>query len=144
MPANAPPLQNVIRPGVACRCSGGPRDLGLVQGTELRKEILGTYHSLRSLEALRLQQPRWLPYPLFLRLAEGKAEKPLVAALRQSNPAMLARLEGIADGAGLPLRSVCLMNAMEAFIGSVKGRAVIPPPGACSSLAVRGARWHFC
>jgi len=32
------------------------------------------------------------------------------------------------------------MNAMEAFIGSVKGRTVVPSPGACSALAVRGAR----
>src|ERR1039457_4392659 len=40
----------------------------------------------------------------------------------------------------LPLGSVCLMNAMEAFIGSVEGRTVAPPPGACSALAVRGTR----
>ena len=53
---------------------------------------------------------------------------------------MLARMQGIAEGAGLPLRSVCLMNAMEAFIGSVEGRTVVPPLGACSALAVRGTR----
>jgi hypothetical protein len=49
-------------------------------------------------------------------------------------------MQGIAEGAGLPLRSVCLMNAMEAFIGSVAGRTVVPPLGACSALAVRGTR----
>lgn len=138
MPAIAPPFQPLARPGVECRCSGGPRDQGLAQGAALKDKILGTYRSLPSLEAFRLEQPRWLPYPLFLKLAEGKSEKPFVGALRQSNPAMLARLEGIADGAGLPLRSLCLMNAMEAFIGSVKGRTAVPPPGACSSLAIRG------
>ena len=114
--------------------------MGLTQGTELREKILGTYQSLRNLEALRLEQPWWLPYPWFLKLAERKAEKFLVPALRQSNPAMLARLQGIAEGAGLPLSSVCLMNAMEAFIGSVEGRTVVPPLGACSALAVRGTR----
>ena len=114
--------------------------MGLTQGTALRERIREAHESLRKLEALRLEQPWWLPYPLFLNLAERKSEKALVPALRQSNPAMLARMQGIAEGAGLPLRSLCLMNAMEAFIGSVGERAVVPPLGACSALAVRGAR----
>ena len=113
--------------------------MGLTQGTALREKILGARQALRNLEALRLEQPWWLPYPLFLSQAERKSEKALVPALRQSNPAMLARMQGIAEGAGLPLRSLCLMNAMEAFIGSVGERAVVPPLGACSALAVRGA-----
>ncbi len=113
--------------------------MGLTQGTRLREKILGTRESLRRLEALRLEQPWWLPYPLFLKLAERKTERSFVAALRQSNPAMLARLEGIAEGSGLPLRSLCLMNAVEAFLGSVEGKTVAAPTGACSSLAVRGA-----
>jgi hypothetical protein len=131
---------NSFAPRVECRCSGDPREMGLTQGTELREKILGTYQSLRNLEAFRLEQPGWLPYPLFLKLAERKAEKFLVPALRRSNPGMLARMQGIAEGAGLPLGSVCLMTAMEAFIGSVEGRTVAPPPGACSALAVRGTR----
>ncbi len=53
---------------------------------------------------------------------------------------MLARLVGIAEGAGLPLRSLCLLNAMEAFIAAMEGRTAPPPLGACSALAVRGAR----
>ncbi len=114
--------------------------MGLTQGTELREKILGTYHSLRDLEAFRFEQPSWLPYPFFLGLAEHKCENALVPALRRSDPAMLARLQGIAEGAGLPLRSVCLMNAMEAFIASMRGRTAVPLPGACSALAVRGTR----
>jgi len=113
--------------------------MGLTQGTQLREKIRGAHQVLRNLEALRLEQPWWLPYPLFLNLAERKSEQALAPALRQSNPAMLARMQGIAEGAGLPLRSLCLMNAMEAFIGSVGERAVVPPLGACSALAVRGA-----
>ena len=140
MAKNSPRPKNIAPPGVECRCSGDPRQMGLAQGTELREKILGAHQILRDLEALRLEQPWWLPYPFFLRLAERKAEKFLVPALRQSNPAMLARMQGIAEGAGLPLRSVCLMHAMEAFIGSVEGRTVAPPLGACSSLAVRGTR----
>jgi hypothetical protein len=49
-------------------------------------------------------------------------------------------MQGIADGAGLPVRSLCLMNSMEAFIASLEGRTVAPPAGGCSTLAVRGTR----
>ena len=128
-----------MAPCVECRCSGGPREMGLAQGTALKVKVLGAHQSLRNLAAFRLEQPWWLPYPLFLKLAERKAEKALVAALRRSNRAMLARLQGIAEGSGLSLGSVCLMNVMEAFISSLEGRTVVPPLGACSALAVRGA-----
>jgi hypothetical protein len=114
--------------------------MGLSQGSELREKIIGTHESLRELEVFRLEQPFWLPYGLFLRLAERKSEHALVPALRQRDPAMLARLQGVAEGAGLPLGSLCLMNAMEAFISSMQGRTTVPLPGACSALAVRGAR----
>lgn len=140
MAMNSPTLDKIGPPHIECRCSGNPREMGLTQGIGLREKIRGAYYSLWNLEVLRLEQPWWLPYALFLKLAERKSEKSLVPALRQSNPAMLARTQGIAEGAGLPLRSVCLMNAMEAFIGSVEGRTVVPPPGACSALAVRGTR----
>ena len=140
MSMNSPTPQKFAPPRVECRCSGDPREMGLTQGTALREKIREAHKSLRKLEALRLEQPSWLPYPLFLNLAERKSEKALVPALGQSNPAMLTRMQGIAEGAGLPLRSLCLMNAMEAFIGSVGERAVVPPLGACSALAVRGVR----
>jgi len=125
-------------PRVECRCSGGPRQMGLAQGAALRDKIRGTHQSMRNLEAFRMEQPWLLPYPLFLKLAERKSEQMLVPALRQENPAMLARLEGIAEGAGLPLRSLCLLNAMEAFIASMSDRTTVPLPGACSAVAVRG------
>lgn len=140
MIAQSPSPYDVATPCIDCRCSGDPLEMGLIQGTQLAPKILGAYQSLRKLEALRMEQPCWLPYPFFLKLAENKAEKSLVTSLRQSNPNMLARMQGIAEGAGLPLRSVCLMNAMEAFISSVEGRIIAPPLGACSALAVRGAR----
>ena len=127
-------------PRVECQCSDDPREMGLTQGTKLKEKILGAHESLRSLEPLRLQQPWWLPYPLYMELAERRAEKSLVPVLRRTNPAMLARMQGLSEGAELPLRSLCLMSAMEAFIGSVEGRTTIPPLGACSALAVRGTR----
>lgn len=138
--SHATALQEMASPRVECQCSGDPGEMGRTQGATLKKKIFGAYESLRKLEPLRLQQPWWLPYPLFMALAERKSEKSLVSALCKSNPAMLARMQGLSDGARLPLRSFCLMNAMEAFIGSVEGKTTTPPLGACSALAVRGGR----
>ena len=127
------------RPTVECRCAGEPHSMGIEQGRALRQKIGDVRRSLRDLEALRCEQPRWLPYPLFLRLAEARSAQALLPALQRHSPATLARLQGIATGAGLPLRSLCLMNALEAFLSSVQGKTVPGPLGACSSVAVRGS-----
>ena len=111
--------------------------MGYKQGQALGTKIAGVRRCLRDLEAFRFEQPRWMPYPLFLRLAEAKCEKALAPALQRAKPSMLARLQGIAAGSGLPLRSLCLMNAMESFLSSMEGRTVPAPLGACSAVAVR-------
>lgn len=42
-----------------------------------------------------------MPLPVFVRLGEEKAERVLAPALRRDDPVMLARLEGIAEGAAI-------------------------------------------
>ena len=127
------------RPFVECRCDGSPHEMGIQQGRALRRKISGVRLCLRDLEAFRSEQPHWLPYPLFLRLAEARYERALLPALQRIAPSMLARLQGIAAGSGLPLRSLCLMNAMEAFLSSMEGKTIAMPLGACSAVAVRGS-----
>jgi hypothetical protein len=112
------------RPFVECRCEGEAHEMGLHQGRALRQKIRKLRLCLRQLEAFRAEQPLWLPYPLFLRLAEARCAKALLPALNRVSPPMLARLQGLAAGSGLPLRSLCLMNAMEAFLSSMEGRTV--------------------
>ena len=127
-----------LLPSVACRCVGEPYEMGFEQGCALRQKIREVRHCLADLEAFRGEQPRWLPYPLFLRLAEARCANSLVPALHRLSPPTLARLRGISTGSGVPLRSLCLMNAMEAFISSMEGRTVPAPLGGCSSVAVLG------
>lgn len=114
--------------------------MGLVQGRAFAARILGLRGRLRELEGFRLEQPRWLPFPAFLALAERKAARAVVPALERSAPAMLARMRGIAEGADVALGTICLMNAMEALLSSTAGRTIPAPPGACSTVAVRGSR----
>ncbi len=131
------PASSLNVPAIECRCAGEYREMGEAQGEALKSKIIGSHRALRLLEAFRLEQPWWLPYPLYRKLIEKKIADVLLPALRQLQPAMLARLEGIAAGAGLPLRSLCLLNAMEALLSMVRGRTVPALPGACSAVAVR-------
>lgn len=112
--------------------------MGFEQGRALRPRLHELRAQLHNLEAFRGEQPGWLPYPLFLRLAEIRCADALMPALKRDAPAMMARLEGISDGAGLPLRSVCLMNAMEAFLSAMEGRTLPAPLAACSAVVVCG------
>ena len=77
---------------------------------------------------------------MFRFLAERKAGKLLGAALSQHSPAAAQRLAGIAEGSGLRLHALALLNVFEALLGSVEDCTAAPPLGACSAAAVRGAR----
>lgn len=134
---NGDPHPGYARPCVECICGGDAHEMGVAQGEALRIKIAGAQQVLRQLEAFRLEQPRWMPYALFLRLAEGRASRSLVPALRRTAPDMLARVEGIARGACSPLRRLVLLNALEAMISSIAGRTLPALAGACSALAVR-------
>lgn len=128
------------RPAIECLCGGDPREMGFVQGQALRVKIDATRRCLRDLDAFRLVQPWWLPYPGFLALAERKAGRVLVPALECLDPGMLARLRGIAEGAGTSLGALCLLNSLEALLSTVQGRTEPVPLVACSAVAIRGSR----
>ena len=56
-------------------------------------------------------------------------------------PEMHARLQGIAEGAGISLRSLYLFIGLEAPMAFVDGRITIPAlAAACSAVAIRGRR----
>jgi hypothetical protein len=113
--------------------------MGLVQGAQLREPIHQAQAALAQLEAFRLQQPRWLPYPLFRGLVGRKARKLLEPVLERQMPAVRQRLAGVAAGAGIPLDSLYLLNALEAALCNVLGCTMVPLC-ACSAVAVRRRR----
>jgi len=127
-------LANPIR----VTCCGEPRDLGCQQGAALQTQILALRQALAQLEPFRLRQPPWLPYPAYRWLAEHKAAKHLARALPNNDPAMMARLEGIAAGAQVSRGPICLFNALEPLLSSVGG--CITSGHACSAVAVCGNR----
>jgi hypothetical protein len=121
-------------------CEGDPFAMGLAQGQSCRAKLALMDSLLPQLEGLRLARPRWLPDRLFLRFCEGRAtrmvRKPLLRDDRNSH----ARLEGISGGSGVRLRLLYLINALECLMASPRRCTVNPPLGACSAVAVRGAR----
>ena len=116
-------------------CQGSPREMGLAQGAGVRNKIHAAREALTRLEAFRLQQPWWLPYRVYRWLADYKASRFLAHC---DNPEMIQRLAGIAEGAGISLKAICLFNALEPLLSSVGGCTACP--GACSAVAVRGRR----
>jgi hypothetical protein len=112
--------------------------MGQAQGSALRAQLHALRSDLSRLEAFRLLQPRWLPYPAYRWFAEQKAARYLNRALADDGGEFSERLNGIASGAGIGMKAIALFNAMEPLLSSVGGCTACP--GACSAIAVRGAR----
>jgi hypothetical protein len=53
---------------------------------------------------------------------------------------MAQRLAGVAEGAGVSHGALCLLNAAEVLLSSVRDVTTVPPAAACSAVAVRGSR----
>jgi hypothetical protein len=133
-PRPAPPVR------IDVKCSGDPFEIGRRQGVALREKLGLIPAMLHQLEAFRLPKPGWMPFPIYRWLAVRKGARMLLEPLRQQQPEMLKRLEGIAVGAGVKLSLLMLCNVLEPLLASVRGRYVTPPLGGCSAVAVRGAR----
>jgi predicted choloylglycine hydrolase len=114
--------------------------MGYAQGEVAAGRIREARRTLRDLEAFRLQQPWWMPYAAFRRAAERRATAALGASLAEHDPAMLERLQGLAEGSRLRLETMCLFNALEALLSTVTQNTVTPGLCACSAVGVRGAR----
>ncbi len=138
-------------PRIAVVCAGDPFSMGLAQGEALRENIRKGYGSLGELESFLARKPRWMPFWMFLRIAERRAARYLTAALAESPDAAL-RLAGISRGSGLRPAALLMINAIEPILSSMSGctarrsgnspREEAPPvaPMGCSAVAVRGSR----
>lgn len=139
MNESLPPTRR--KPTIEVVCHGDPREMGLAQGDSLKPKIHGSRQALVDLLAFRAQQPRWLPFVAFRAFAERRAEGMLTASLARVRPHMLERLGGIAEGCRLPPRVLHLLNALEPFMATVRGRFEVQPGlAACSAVAVRGRK----
>jgi len=132
---------NRPQPQLDVICSGSPYEMGLAQGRAMREKIHYARQQLRQLEAFRMEQPRWMPFRMFVPVAEHKVASMLRPAVMAAFPEMHQRIEGIAAGAGVTANTIYFFNGLEALMASVEGRIRIPAlSAACSAIAVRGLR----
>ncbi len=127
---NPPPATPVV-------CEGSYREMGAAQGAHLRAEILRAYDALREIEAFCLMRPWWMPFTWFRRLAGSRVSRTATPAVSRLCPSAYERTIGLAEGAGVRMESLWLLQAMEGVLGSVAGAVDLPPAG-CSAVAVRG------
>ncbi len=121
------------------RCAGDPQEMGIAQGLAFRDQIRAVYGTLRDIEAFRSQNPWWLPFWLFRRLAAAKSHRSVAPAVAMVSPGASQRLRGIARGARFREDSLWLIQAMEGLLASVEGITDASPPGGCSAVAIGGS-----
>jgi hypothetical protein len=129
-----------MTPRIEVIVQGDPMEMGLAQGACLREKIQSSTGVLDQLEAFRILQPAWMPYRLYRRIAEGRAQRFLEPALLRDFPDAHLRMKGIAAGAGVTLRLLQLLHALEPMLSDVTRCANPPALGGCSAVAVRGRR----
>lgn len=128
------------RPLVPVVCRGTPGEIGFQQGRALADLVAGSSAVLADLEALRLAKPRWMPLPVFRRIAERRAGAAWKKGLTTSAPVMDERLRGIARGSGMRPGALRLLNVLEPVLSDLGHQTRIPPLGGCSAVAVSGGR----
>lgn len=112
---------------------GGPRDIGRAVGAASRDRIRQT------LERRRAWFERLRAFALGDRAARLDA---FVAAIERHHPGVLAELRGLAEGAGLPLDDVLVLN-LQPELGALEECAAARPAthcGDCSTLHVADGR----
>jgi hypothetical protein len=120
--------------------SGDAYEMGFTQGHALRDRIRQGRAIVDQLEAFRLMKPFWMPYGIFRKIAEKRAERALAPAFASEFPEYQRRLEGLSAGSGVALKELYLFGALESML-SEKGSCITTPPlGGCSALAVRASR----
>ena len=125
---------------VECVATGDPFEMGLAQGERLREKIRLSFSILKRLESFRIAQPLWMPFSIFRRLSELRANHFLNGPLHRNFPKALQRMNGIAAGSQMTLRLLLLLHAMEPMLSDVRNKSAVPGLGACSAIAIRGKR----
>src|SRR5258706_13768415 len=101
---------------IDAECTGSPWEIGFQHGQALRDKLRLIPILLHKLEAFRLQQPGWMPFPVYRWLAVRKATKMLSGPLRSQYPDMLQRLEGMSRGSGTHLSLLLLCKVLRPLL----------------------------
>ena len=93
--------------------SGTHYEIGLQQGQAVRGPIHKALKQIPDSEDVQLLKPRLLPTFLFLALAKRRANKLLRNDIFKCYPKQAQRMRGMAEGAGIDIPTILLMQLME-------------------------------
>src|ERR1051326_4326190 len=110
---------------------GNALEMGIAQGSGLLEKIGRAAGVLEKLDGFRMVQPPWLPYALYRKVAEQRASRFIESSLMQDFPEAYSRMKGIAAGAGVTIRSLELLHALEPMLCDVSRCSVVPAFAAC-------------
>lgn len=130
------------QPVAMFECGGAPYEMGVAQGDRLRDNIQEAVQKIERMEAVRMMKPAWLPLGLFVQFGGRRAVRFLSQAFDNVSVAAAERLRGIADGAGVPYRSLAFCNSLEAALSDLTASTFVPPDAACSAVAVTRSASH--
>jgi predicted choloylglycine hydrolase len=136
MPDGAAPLAS----SSILECVGDPREMGLAQGAFCKPALDKLSEAALSLLGLSgegvLGRVASRLSPALLTVAGAVSRRALERDFATHYPAQLARIQGIAAGAGLPLRELFAGPGVEVWLDTVSYRA----PGACTAVGATGRR----
>ena len=116
----------------------GALSTGRNLGEQLGDRIVAAIDSLYEYESFRVQQPWWMPYPVYLYMAQWRALDTLQPVVERAYPDLATRIAGMAEGAGVQVESLYLFHAMEAMLTSCDNVASCPM-AACTAVAISEA-----
>jgi predicted choloylglycine hydrolase len=113
--------------------SGSHYEIGFLQGRTIGESLHETIAQIPNLEVVKSIKPRLIPTSLFLALAKSQAEKKFSRDINIYYPNQAERLRGIAEGAGIDLKTIMLILSAESLITIKKSDYYIQ---ACTSIAL--------
>lgn len=116
---------------------GTHHEMGVQQGKAFKDALARGARAFTRLEALHTMKPRLLPAGLFLHVAGTIAMKRFKPLFKVHAPNQAARIEGIAEGAGMSERLLWFFTAAELVLG--ENDYEVPIPSGCTSVLLDGS-----
>ncbi len=99
--------------------SGTAFEMGFQQGRQLKESINESYDSVIHSSEICYVKPFIIPEKLFINLIKKKATNLMKRVLKGSDQIYIDRLTGIAEGSGVDLKKLFLLQALEIFIDDI-------------------------
>ncbi|WP_437224199.1 C45 family autoproteolytic acyltransferase/hydolase [Planctomicrobium sp. SH661] len=134
----------LLKPAIpfAVVAKGKDREWGQMIGEAEASRIQAAQRSLMELPFFLVHKPWWMPFRVYLRLAERVAQNHFHNPMVRVFPRIQERLKGMAIGAGVRLETLCLFQMLEAACNQHTDRSGMsaPPAGGCTAIALGPGR----